>query len=227
MVLGEKEWENGRPYPPGEVAPHAGAFGRARVRTCVDLPLTWQSPEMAETQILTFHGLADGGEHFALRVNGGAGDGPCLVRIHSECLTGDLFGSGRCDCGQQLSEALRMMRDEGGVLIYLRQEGRGIGLYNKLDAYALQDCGLDTFEANLELRLPADQRDYTVAAEMLRAMDIRTIRLLSNNPCKREQVENAGISVAEVIPTGVYLNSLNWRYLAAKVTKASHTIELD
>lgn len=140
-----------------------------------------------------------------------------LVRLHSECLTGDVFGSHRCDCGKQLDEAINRMADEGGVLIYLRQEGRGIGLYNKLDAYKLQiEQGQDTFEANLHLGLPADARDYKIAAGMLRELGISSVRLMTNNPDKVRMLVENGIAITEVIPTGVYATKDNLSYLEAK-----------
>jgi GTP cyclohydrolase II len=121
-------------------------------------------------EVVTFHGLADGAEHVALVLGDPGPAATALVRLHSECLTGDVFGSARCDCGPQLREAVERIAGTGGVLLYLRQEGRGIGLYNKLDAYALQNQGLDTYQANLALGLPEDARDYTAAAQMLAAL---------------------------------------------------------
>ena len=132
----------------------------------------------------------------APRPRRGATSAP-LVRLHSECLTGDVFGSQRCDCGPQLREAVERIADAGGFLLYLRQEGRGIGLYAKLDAYALQDAGLDTYEANLALGFAADERDYTVAAQMLRALGVSRVALLSNNPDKAAQLTGLGITVTE------------------------------
>jgi GTP cyclohydrolase II len=147
-----------------------------------------------------------------------------LVRLHSECLTGDVFGSHRCDCGKQLDEAINRMADQGGVLIYLRQEGRGIGLYNKLDAYKLQiEQGQDTFQANLHLGLPADARDYKIAAGMLRELGIAAVRLITNNPDKVRMLEENGIEITEVIPTGVYTTKDNLSYLEAK-RQHGHTI---
>jgi GTP cyclohydrolase II len=137
-----------------------------------------------------------------------------------------VFGSARCDCGRQLREAVERIADAGGILLYLRQEGRGIGLYNKLDAYHLQDEGLDTYEANLALGLPEDARDYTAAAQMLRALNVDRIRLLSNNPDKAMQLEALGVPVTERVPTDVHVSAANVRYLAAKVTRTHHTIDL-
>jgi len=198
----------------------------ASVRTRVTIPLRFTDGYAVTAEAVTFRGLADGGEHVALLLGDQAAPTPPLVRPHSECLTGDVFGSARCDCGRQLREAVERIADAGGILLYLRQEGRGIGLYNKLDAYHLQDTGLDTYEANLALGLPEDARDYTAAAQMLRALDVDRIRLLSNNPDKARQLEALGVAVAERIPTGVHVSAANVRYLAAKVTHTHHTIDL-
>ena len=152
--------------------------------------------------------------------------GPALVRIHSECLTGDILGSQRCDCGPQLLEAVRRIAAAGGFLLYLRQEGRGIGLYAKLDAYALQDTGLDTYEANLALGYSEDGRNYTVAAQMLRALGVDRVALLSNNPDKAAQLQRFGVTVVERVPTAVHLNAANARYLATKAGRGAHTLDL-
>jgi GTP cyclohydrolase II len=149
-----------------------------------------------------------------------------LVRPHSECLTGDVFGSERCDCGPQFREALERISTAGGFLLYLRQEGRGIGLYAKLDAYALQDAGLDTYEANLALGRGEDERDYTVAAQMLLALGVDRVALLSNNPDKAEQLARLGVEVTERIPTALHVSAANSRYLAAKARHSAHTLPL-
>jgi GTP cyclohydrolase II len=149
-----------------------------------------------------------------------------LVRAHSECLTGDVFGSQRCDCGPQLREAAERIAKVGGYLLYLRQEGRGIGLYAKLDAYALQDAGLDTYEANRALGHGDDERDYTAAAQMLTALGAGTVDLLTNNPDKPAQLRRLGVNVRSVQPTGVHLSAANVRYLQAKVTRTAHTLAL-
>jgi GTP cyclohydrolase II len=148
------------------------------------------------------------------------------VRPHSECLTGDVFGSTRCDCGPQLREAAERISAAGGFLLYLRQEGRGIGLYAKLDAYALQDTGLDTYEANLALGHGEDERDYTVAAQMLGVLGASRIQLLSNNPDKASQLSELGISVTSQVRTGVHLSAANQRYLAAKRDHTHHLLDL-
>ncbi|MFJ4619803.1 GTP cyclohydrolase II [Streptomyces sp. NPDC088812] len=196
------------------------ATPRARVR----VPLRFHDGFAVDADLVTFHGLTDGREHLAV-VLGEPGPRP-LVRLHSECLTGDVLGSARCDCGPQLREAVERIAERGGVLLYLRQEGRGIGLYNKLDAYALQDQGLDTYEANAALGLPEDARDYTAAAQMLRALDITALDLLSNNPDKAGQLRALGIDVHDRVPTGVFTTPHNVRYLRAKVLQTQHTLPL-
>jgi GTP cyclohydrolase II len=165
----------------------------------------------------SFDGFAAAEEHFAVQW-GKIGDTP-LVRMHSECVTGDLFGSLRCDCGKQLEETLQRLTLEGGLLLYLKQEGRGIGLFAKLQAYTLQDTGLDTFEANTQLNYPEDARDYACAAAMLTALGIHRIRLITNNPEKAQQLKNYGIGIAAILPTGIYPTEHNLNYLRAKARK--------
>ncbi|MEO8546831.1 MAG: GTP cyclohydrolase II [Sphingomicrobium sp.] len=177
--------------------------------------------DMPETQIVAFRS-PDGEEHVAL-VIGAFGGKPPLVRLHSECLTGDVFGSLKCDCGPQLREALRMIDAAGGgILLYLRQEGRGIGLANKLRAYALQDRGLDTVEANERLGFADDERDYDHAAAMLRALGVTQVRLLTNNPAKAEGLAAAGIEVVERVAHHMPANPHNADYLAVKRSKSGH-----
>ncbi|CAH0235628.1 GTP cyclohydrolase II [Microbacterium foliorum] len=206
----------------------------ATERTRVRVPMRFADGFSTAADVVTFDGLVDGREHLLLGLGDwkGAldraahgGDAP-LVRPHSECLTGDVFGSERCDCGPQLREAVERIADEGGFLLYLRQEGRGIGLYAKLDAYALQDAGLDTYEANVALGRGEDERDYTVAAQMLHAVGADSIRLLSNNPDKATQLESLGIRVTEHVRTGVHLSDANHRYLEAKRDHTAHTLDL-
>lgn len=151
---------------------------------------------------------------------------PTLVRLHSECLTGDLFGSLRCDCGHQLHLALKQLAQKGGILLYLRQEGRGIGLTNKIKAYALQDSGMDTVEANQHLGFAADQRDYGLAAQMLRSMGIRQVRLLTNNPRKVSGLFDYGVEVIERVPLEAEPNLNNIRYLQTKREKLGHLLAL-
>jgi GTP cyclohydrolase II len=177
---------------------------------------------MPEMQIFAFRGSDDGQDHVALLVGAFRGRPP-LVRLHSECLTGDVFGSLKCDCGPQLHEALRLIGDAGGgVLLYLRQEGRGIGLANKLRAYALQDRGLDTVDANLRLGFADDERDYAHAAAILRKLGIGEVRLLTNNPRKVGALEREGIKVAERVAHHMPANPHNADYLAVKRAKSGH-----
>ena len=201
-------------------------FPAATPRSRVRVPLRFQDGYSVDAELVTFHGLTDGQEHVAVVLGDPAPGQVPLVRLHSECLTGDVFGSARCDCGPQLREAVERIATRGGVLLYLRQEGRGIGLYNKLDAYALQDQGLDTYEANAALGLPEDDRDYTAAAQMLRALGIDELDLLSNNPDKAGQLRELGIDVHDRVPTGVFTTAHNVRYLRAKVLQTQHTLPL-
>ncbi|SCG66829.1 GTP cyclohydrolase II [Micromonospora inositola] len=210
------------------------ALSAATVRTQVTVPLRFPDGYVTTARVFSFDGLADGREHLAFglgdwaaTVDGQAAGGPPpLVRPHSECLTGDVFGSQRCDCGPQLREAVERIAEADGFLLYLRQEGRGIGLYAKLDAYALQDSGLDTYEANLALGRGADERDYTVAAQMLAALGVYRVALLSNNPDKADQLDRCGVTVAERVPTGVHLSPANAGYLAAKASRGDHALDL-
>src|SRR5882757_628367 len=187
----------------------------ATVRTKVRVPLRFPDGWGTTVDVFTFTGLVDGKEHLALGLGGYQDAEVPLVRPHSECLTGDVFGSERCDCGAQLREAVERIAEAGGYVLYLRQEGRGIGLYAKLDAYALQDQGLDTYEANVALGRGEDERDYTAAAQMLAALGADAIRLLSNNPDKALQLAALGSEVVERVPTGVHVSSSNVRYLRA------------
>jgi GTP cyclohydrolase II len=164
-------------------------------------------------------------EHVALTLGAIDDGGPVLVRAHSECLTGDVLGSFRCDCGEQLDDSLRYLQEQGrGVLLYLRQEGRGIGLTKKISAYALQEQGLDTVEANLALGLPEDVRDYRAAAEMLLDLGVLRVRLLTNNPTKIEGLERHGVDVVERVPLGISPNPLNVGYLQTKKEKMGHLL---
>lgn len=183
------------------------------VRTRTPLPLD----NGVTAQIISFKNLSDSAEHVALVFPGDHGGKAPLVRVHSKCITGEVFHSARCDCGDQINEAIDRMSKEGGILLYLDQEGRGIGLYNKIDAYAVQDQkGLDTYAANEHLGFEEDERSYAVGAEMLRALDVTTIRLLTGNPKKVSALRLDGITVDEVIPTGKYEKDANRAYLKAK-----------
>jgi GTP cyclohydrolase II len=204
------------------------------VRMQVTVPLRFADGYSTTARVFTFNGLSDHKEHLALglgdwqgALDAAAEGGPAvLVRPHSECMTGDVFGSQRCDCGPQLREAAERISEAGGFLLYLRQEGRGIGLYAKLDAYALQDAGLDTFEANLALGHGEDERDYSAAAQMLHTLGADRVELLSNNPDKADQLSRHGVTVTRRVPTGVHVSAANVRYLAAKAGHSAHTIEL-
>src|SRR5262249_9906377 len=183
-------------------------FTPATICTQVTVPLRFADGYATTARVFTFSGLADRREHVAFGLGRWAAadaldDRPGqlpLVRPHSECLTGDVFGSQRCDCGPQVREAVERIAEAGGFLLYLRQEGRGIGLYAKLDAYSLQDAGLDTYEANLALGHGEDERSYLVAAQMLRALGVRRVALLSNNPDKARQLRGFRVSVARLGP---------------------------
>ena len=212
----------------------ASATPSATVRTSVRVPLRFADGFAADADVMTFHGLVDGKEHLLLGLGDwrgaldearAGGEAP-LMRPHSECLTGDVFGSERCDCGPQLREAVERIAEAGGFLAYLRQEGRGIGLYAKLDAYALQDTGLDTYEANRAVGHADDERDYTMVAQMLAAVGAERIRLLSNNPDKATQLESLGVQVEAQVPTAVHLTAANARYLAAKRDVTGHLLEM-
>jgi len=198
----------------------------AGVRTRVRVPLRFPDGYQTVADVHTFAGLVDGREHLALGLGDYRRAGTRLVRPHSECLTGDVFGSLRCDCGPQLRESVERIAEVGGYLLYLRQEGRGIGLYAKLDAYALQDVGLDTYAANRALGHADDERDYTAAAQMLQTLGATRIELLTNNPDKADQLAGHGITIAARHRTGVFVSAVNAGYLQAKVSHTSHTLDL-
>jgi 3,4-dihydroxy 2-butanone 4-phosphate synthase/GTP cyclohydrolase II len=185
-----------------------------------DLPTKW-----GYFRIVTYRDLLSGQEHVALVKGEVAGEAPVLVRVHSECLTGDALGSLRCDCGDQLRRALERIEEEGrGVLLYMRQEGRGIGLANKVCAYQLQDQGLDTVEANLHLGYPPDLRDYGIGAQILADLGVRKLRLLTNNPKKVAGLSGYGLEIVEEVPIEVEPNPYNERYLKAKKEKLGHKL---
>ncbi|MEO2039546.1 MAG: GTP cyclohydrolase II, partial [Martelella sp.] len=176
-------------------------------------------------EVHAFTSKIDGVEHLAL-VKGPLSANP-LVRVHSECLTGDVFGSLRCDCGDQLAESMALIGEKGGVVVYLRgQEGRGIGLANKIRAYGLQEQGLDTHAANLALGLPADARQYYTAAHILKSLGVSRLQLLSNNPQKPEALARCGLTVEKRLPLIIATNPHNENYLAAKREKFGHTLPI-
>lgn len=197
----------------------------AEVRARVDFKVGAKSNINAE--ILSFHGLMTDKEHVAVifKQADKTQDAP-LVRMHSECLTGDVFHSSRCDCGEQLEETINRMGESGGVILYLRQEGRGIGLYNKIDAYKLQSEGMNTYEANNHLGFGDDLRDFTEAAQMLKALGLDTIRLVTNNPKKIRELQEHGISISEVVHTSAHIKEGNESYLKAKVSHGKHELKL-
>jgi GTP cyclohydrolase II len=204
----------------------------ATIRNQLSVPLRFGDGYTTAARVFSFDGLVDCREHLALGLGDRAApltsvdrEATPLVRPHSECLTGDVLGSQRCDCGSQLREAVERIAESGGFLLYLRQEGRGIGLYEKLDAYALQDAGLDTYEANVALGHREDERSYLVAAQMLKALGVSRLVLLSNNPDKARQLRGFGVIVTAQVPTGVHLSAANAQYLATKASRGAHTLD--
>jgi len=182
--------------------------------------------EYGTFQIMIYQSKKDHREHTVLVKGDILNKQPVIVRIHSQCLTGDTFSSKRCDCRQQLQKSMRLINKYGGVVIYLNQEGRGLGLINKVKAYALQDQGLDTVEANKALHLPIDKRDYQVAAQILKDLGISQVKLLTNNPEKLKQLEKYGIGVTARIPLEVKPHAANLRYLLTKKKKLGHKLQL-
>ncbi len=180
-----------------------------------------------EFQLTPFRDLTNGLEHVALVKGEWCEDEPILCRVHSSCLTGDVFGSMRCECGEQLHRAMQMIEQEGrGIVVYMNQEGRGIGLMNKIRAYKLQEQGDDTVEANVHLGFRPDERDYGVGAQILREMGAKRLRLLTNNPVKRVGLESYGIDIVENIPIEIAPNKYNERYMRTKKEKMHHTLHL-
>ena len=188
----------------------------------VDMPTEW-----GHFRLIPFRQQSNGLEHMALVKGEWSEDEPVLVRVHSSCMTGDILGSMRCDCGEQLHKAMQAIEKEGkGVVIYMQQEGRGIGLMNKIAAYKLQEEGLDTVDANLHLGFKADERDYGCGAQMLRHLGVRKMRLLTNNPVKRVGLEGYGLEIVENVPIEVTPNKFNRHYLETKKNRMGHTLHL-
>ncbi len=178
-------------------------------------------------ELIAYKQITTGQEHLALVKGTWAQDEPVLVRVHSSCITGDIFGSCRCDCGPQLHSAMEMIEKEGkGVVVYMNQEGRGIGLLNKLKAYKLQEQGLDTVEANIKLGFESDERDYGVGAQIIRDLGITKMKLMTNNPKKRAGLIGYGLEISQVIPIEIQSNSHNENYLITKRDKLGHTIKM-
>ncbi|MED5274019.1 MAG: GTP cyclohydrolase II [Candidatus Thermoplasmatota archaeon] len=202
---------------------------KVRIQETGEIPADARLPtDKGEFRIRVFNDSETGMDHVALTLGEMKGPDPVLVRVHSECLTGDAFGSLRCDCGPQLDAAIRMIQDVGwGCILYLRQEGRGIGLHAKIQAYNLQDKGADTVEANILLGHPADARDYGVASEILRLIGIESVCLLTNNPDKIAQLVSYGINVEQRMPLVAGVGDENREYLAIKVDKMGHDITTD
>jgi len=187
------------------------------------LPTPW-----GQFKLIAYQSTIDPDEHAALIMGDISTPEPVLVRVHSQCVTGDVFRSMRCDCGQQIDMALERIAQEGrGVLVYMRQEGRGIGFCNKIRAYALQDRGLDTVEANEALGFPADRRDYGIGMQILVDLGIRKMRLLTNNPAKRAGLEGYGLQVIERVPLLAVPNNHNIRYLSTKRDKMGHLLDIE
>ncbi len=181
--------------------------------------------EYGEWRCIAYKAITDPDEHVALVYGDVAGDDPVMVRVHSQCVTGDVFGSQRCDCGEQLHLAMKMIADSGkGVVVYMRQEGRGIGLHNKIKAYKLQDQGMDTVEANEALGFPADRRDYGIGMQILVDLGLKNLRLLTNNPAKRAGLEGFGLQIVDRVPVIAEPNEHNVRYLETKRKKMGHLL---
>ena len=188
----------------------------------VDLPTQY-----GHFHLIPFRQKSNGLEHIALIKGEWQEDEPILVRVHSSCMTGDIFGSKRCDCGEQLHRAMQMIDQAGkGVVLYLNQEGRGIGLMAKIAAYKLQEQGLDTVDANIHLGYGADERDYGVGAQILREIGVRKMRLITNNPTKRAGLDGFGLEIVENVPIEIKPNEYNANYLCTKAHRMGHELHL-
>lgn len=189
----------------------------------VSLPTKW-----GDFRLLAYTQLDNGATHMVLKKGEWEDDEPVLVRVHSSCATGDIFGSCKCDCGDQLHRAMEMIDKEGkGLVVYMSQEGRGIGLVNKLKAYHLQEQGLDTVDANLRLGFKADERDYGIGAQILRDLNVKKMRLITNNPVKRSGLEGYGLQIVETVPIVIEPNPHNQRYLKTKQERMGHDLKLN
>jgi 3,4-dihydroxy 2-butanone 4-phosphate synthase/GTP cyclohydrolase II len=189
----------------------------------VEMPTQW-----GDFQLHLYTQITTGEKHIALVKGEWDTEEPVLVRVHSSCMTGDIFGSCRCDCGPQLSSAMQQVEKEGkGIIVYMNQEGRGIGLLNKLKAYKLQEQGLDTVEANLQLGFKMDERDYGVGAQILRDLGVSKMRLMTNNPKKRTGLIGYGLEITEISPLEIKANKHNKKYLETKRDKMGHSLKLD
>ena len=188
----------------------------------VDMPTDY-----GHFRLIPFRQKSNGLEHMALIKGEWREDEPVLVRVHSSCMTGDILGSKRCDCGEQLHKAMQMIEQEGrGVIVYMQQEGRGIGLMNKIAAYKLQEEGLDTVDANVHLGFKPDERDYGCGAQILRQLGVQKMRLMTNNPVKRVGLEGYGLEIVENVPIETTPNEYNLRYLQTKKNRMGHTLHL-
>lgn len=201
---------------------------RLRTESLIEKGETVHLPTAYGDFMLTpFRQLSNGLEHIALVKGSWLPDEPVLCRVHSSCMTGDIFGSMRCECGEQLHKAMQMIEHEGkGIIVYMNQEGRGIGLMNKIRAYKLQEQGEDTVEANLHLGFDADERDYGIGAQILRTMGAQKLRLMTNNPVKRIGLESYGIEIVENVPLEITPNPYNERYMRTKKEKMHHILKL-
>jgi 3,4-dihydroxy 2-butanone 4-phosphate synthase / GTP cyclohydrolase II len=189
----------------------------------VDMPTKY-----GHFKLIPFRQTSNGLEHFALVKGEWAADDPILVRVHSSCATGDILGSRRCDCGEQLHKAMEMIEKEGrGVLVYMQQEGRGIGLMNKIAAYKLQEEGYDTVDANVHLGFKPDERDYGCGAQMLRQLGVHKMRLLTNNPTKRVGLEAYGLEIVENVPIEISPNEYDYKYLKTKKDRMGHMLHIE
>ena len=201
---------------------------RLRTESLIEVGLTVDMPtKYGHFKLTPFRQISNGLEHFALTKGEWKDDDEVLVRVHSSCATGDILGSMRCDCGDQLHHSLEMIEKEGrGVLIYMQQEGRGIGLMNKIAAYKLQEQGYDTVDANVHLGFKPDERDYGCGAQMLRHLRVHKMRLITNNPVKRVGLEAYGLEITENVPVEVHPNKYDYKYLKTKQERMGHNLHL-